>query len=83
MRAYPDIWMSVIELQQVFDQCRESRIPIKEVLRAVNGRIKDKKAQGIDPSKISAFSWSIGWAREQVIRIENEKTKLAKNRDRP
>lgn len=70
MIKYPDLWLSVGELRQVFETFDRSGIPRSEFRRgfvACASRIATYKAAGKPTTSVSAFAWLTGFLLQEVL----------------
>lgn len=78
MVKYPELWISPVELAEVFKLYQDSGIPPDKyglAFKPVVARLRTHKANGSRTDKVAAVNWLTSWALDQAL------TTLKKSKD--
>jgi len=72
MKKYPGIQITKPDLAEVFRSWTRSSIPQdrwKEILMAVESKLRSYQEQGRPTDAVNPFNWLIGWARADMVKL--------------
>lgn len=81
LKKYPNIWLSVQELihvLKIYSNLQNKELWLKQAIQLVDGRLRDRIANGDNISRVSCYTWLIGWAYTEVQKQSLNEARAAK-----